>query len=499
MKKMNWKHYLLLFVFLILGTILLTYKIGEQYMWTDEIFSFHAAKMIIQKGQAIYDSGLNYTRSGIYHKLLAWSMQTFGINEFGSRIINVPTILATGLISFFFTKDLTKKSKNTFIISLTSAILYVTSTFSIALARETRMYAMLTLFFTLATYAFYKGIISKQSTKILTIGKWKFRYNIPWICILLLSLYIAYNTQPITIIFGVGILMYYIYQSIFKRKKEDILITIAISLLGILVIFLQYDTLNIYTVFKSLSPDWATNPPVYMYYSAVLARNLPGIALLSPILIFTIFNKRKKTDILLFSVLSTYIIFMSLQKAQGERYIQTIIPILIILFVVTMYRTLSKILKKKLRTKEFLLATLIFLVGAPHIYLLQKEIQEIDTYTKTSLGIHKKMKFDDLFTYLETKDLNNYIIIADYHSAFTLYEKGYNIDYILVQENDVDVQKGITKDPYFNIPYTIYEKDFKELVRNQPRIVITRDYEKFTDIEEILVRYDALEKPRVYR
>ena len=145
------------------------------------------------------------------------------------------------------------------------------------------------------------------------------------------------------------------------------------------------------------------------------------------------------------------------------------------------------------------MALIIFLVGAPHLYLLQKEAQEIDTYTKTSLGIHKKMEFNKLFEYLNTKDLNNYILIADYHSAFTLYEKGYDINYILMPEEDVDIKKGMTKDPYFNIPYTVYERDFKGIVENQPRIVISRDYEKFDALENFVVRYEEFERPRVYR
>ena len=175
----------------ILAIYLSVLHIDSQYMWSDEIFSFHAGKMIIEKGEPLYDSGLYYGRAEIYHKLLALSMKIFGINEFGSRILNIPFLIGTAVIVGLFIYDLLKKTKlekeKNITISYLGGLAYYISNFATAMVRETRMYTFSTFFFLLAVFLFYKGFVNPYKKGKRKIVWYEIDINIYCICAGLLS------------------------------------------------------------------------------------------------------------------------------------------------------------------------------------------------------------------------------------------------------------------------------------------------------------------------
>jgi 4-amino-4-deoxy-L-arabinose transferase-like glycosyltransferase len=497
MKKINWKHILILLILIVIGSAILIYRIGDQYFWTDEVFSFNAAKRLIETGSTTYASGLEYPRSSIYHQLLAWSMQLFGENEFGSRIINIPFIIGSAILAFLFVKEGIKNKKHAFNLGLLTAGIYITTNLSIALARETRMYPMLVFFCILAIYAFHKAIVKPKKHLDLKIKNLRFEVNISWSIISLASLYIAYDTHPISLVLGLGILIYFILAFTLNKKKEYLFYITGLIIAALVLMIFRYGSINIYDIFINLSPDWAQDPPHILLYPLLLVKSLPGIFIFSPIILLSIYKYKKEPDILLFSIFMTFLIFLSLQKAQPERYMQPAIPILISLFILSIYRFLQDL--PNLKTKKLFLAMIIIIAGILHTFLFQKEIREINNYTLISVSIHKKMNFQSIFEYLDEKNLNDYIVIADYHAAFTLYERGYKIDYLLIEPDSQLIQNGETEEPYFNMPYLIYGTDFEKTVENKPRIVILRDSENYPDIEKIVTELKGYTKPQVYR
>lgn len=498
MKKINWKIVLIVVGIVLFGSLLLMYKIGDQYMWTDEVFSFHAARMILEKGTPLYDSGLLYGRAEIYNYMLAFCMKLFGVNEFGSRIINIPFALGTTLLTFFFVRDIFKQSKYKTILALCASLLYLTSNFTIASVRETRMYAMTVFLFTLSTFSFYKALISQYSTRILKIKNWVFRYNIPWLIIFLASFFIGYQTQPITIIFGMCLLVFYIFRLILKRRKEDLLFVALLILVAFGAVYFLFQTLNIYQVFLSLSPQWAVDAPKLLYYPVLLVRNFPGIAMLSPLIIYSLFKYHKTFDLYLVIVFLVYILFISLQRAQHERYLEPVLAILPIILVTSVFRIIEDIATKRNSFKMWLLIFISLVITIPHGYLLQKELREIDTQTRTSIAIYKKMEFNKLFKYLATEDLDKTILIADYNSAFTLYEKGYEPDYILVTKARYELEQK-RYDIYFKIPYLVYPEDLEKLkAENSDSIIILRNKENFPNIEQYVIPQNTLNGPFMY-
>lgn len=498
MKKINWKILLILFGITILSVILLLYKIGEQYMWTDEIFSFHAAKMIIANGKPLYDSGLYYARSEIYHYLLALSMKIFGENEFGSRIINIPFLIGTAYLCFFFVRDVLRNIKHRNIYALVAYVLFITLNFSVAMVRETRMYSMETFFLVLAVYSFYKGFISTYSTKLFSSKSFEFRYNIPWLVLFLISFYIAYETQPISILLAGGLLVYLVWRYITKRKKSDLIFSILLILGGMVVVWFKFDTINIYQVFLSLSPAWAEASPKILYYPVLLVRNMPSFAILSPLILYGLFKYRKSVNQYLFIICITYIAFIALQKAQHERYLEPVVPLIVILFSSSLFKIVDNFLKRKSQKNILIFSTLFLIIAIPQGYLLAKELREIDTYTNSSLSIHKKMEFNKFFKEFPSNELDGYLLIADYQSAFTLVEKGYKVDYIIISEARAKAE-GVKKDLYFNIPYLVYGKDFDtKMSETEKKVVVLRDFNTFPDIEKYVNRNPKFSEPRVY-
>ncbi len=475
----------------ILIIIFCTFNIDKQYMWSDEIFSFHAAERIIETKAPTYESGLEYTRSGIYHYLLALSMKIFGENELGSRIINIPfQILTWFIVSLFIYTllDSVKDIKKKILISYSGGLLYFISNFSIAMLRETRMYAMSTFLLILSIYLIYKAVIKPKkgiNIKWLNI-KIDIRYLIPAI----LTTLLAIDTQPINVILGVGLIFYFLLFGLFYRKYKYLIVSILLTSFAYLLMYLKFDTLNILSVFNDLSPQWAmTSSP--LYYSVLTVRNLPFVILTSVIAIYLFLKKRNINILYLASLIVGFLGFLSFQSAQHERYWQAVIPIMFILSVYTIY-LFYKYLNSK--TLKVVLISLISISLIFHIYLSIKEITEINTYTPHSLSIHKKLQFTEVVDYLKENDTDKTYVVGDFHSVYTLIERDIKVDYLLLSEDDVNWQWG-EEEIYFDIPI-IDIQSLDELSIQKDGYLILRDSNRFQDIP--FENFKSFDRPVIY-
>lgn len=479
----------------ILAIYLSVLHIDSQYMWSDEIFSFHAGKMIIEKGEPLYDSGLYYGRAEIYHKLLALSMKIFGINEFGSRILNIPFLIGTAVIVGLFIYDLLKKTKlekeKNITISYLGGLAYYISNFATAMVRETRMYTFSTFFFLLAVFLFYKGFVNTNEKGSIRIKWCDININIYYILAGLVSFYFCYATQPINVLLGLGVIVFFIISSILKKNYKHLIIAGLITILGLAYMYKGFDTWNVLSVFKELSPDWATTFTP-LYYSILTVRNLPFVLFTAPLAIYFLIKKRDTSIAYLSGIVISFWVFLSLQSAQHERYWQDVIPLLVILSVYVIVLFYKEGKNKILKT---ILTVLVICSSIFHIYLSVKEYIEIDTYTPHSISIQKKLQFNSLFIYLDENLADEDILIADFHSAYTLYEKGYNIDYLLLTDDDVNLVWG-EYDLYFDIPIVKYS-DLDDITKENDGYVIVRDYTKFEYIPGIEI--EEFTRPEVYK
>ena len=485
MKKINWKEILIGIVVLVASIGLLLYKIADQYMWTDEVYSFEAAEMLIKTGSRTLPTGMEYPRSSSYHQLLAWSMEIFGENEFGSRVINIPFILGTMVLIYIV---LRKKNK---LLGLSGSLLYLTTNFTIALVRETRMYSMTTFFLALTALALYKGFIDVKKGYEIRIKDLKFKINIPWLVVTLISFYLMYDTQPLTLIIGFGVILFYVFNLLLERKKEDLFIVLGLIVISTLAIFLKYGTLQPIDLYFAISPDWAKNylPPI-PYYSFILSINLPWCLLSMPIVLFVLGRYREKKNLYIFSIFFTMLFTLSLLQAQAERYIVPIIPLLIVLTLLSLYKFYEYLKESKSKYSKIFLPILLVLILIPQSLSLKKELNEIDTYTKYSLDIPKKYKFNDVEDYLNENLTKDSYLIADFHSIYTLYAMDFDINYFILPEDDIHWKWG-DRDSYFGIPLMNYERDLVNFIEQADSegkkvYIVLRDERLFKNIEDVI-------------
>ena len=468
------------------------FKIGEQYMWSDEIFSFHAAERILETGEPTYESGLEYGRSGVYHYLLAYSMKLFGVNEFGSRVLNIPFALGTWLVVSLFSYTLLKKLKSVnkrVLISYSIGLLYFVSNFSIAMLRETRMYTMNTFLLLTAIYLIYRGVVDSKKGIYL---KWldlkiDLRYVIPAIPILLIAL----ETQPINLILGVGLILFFTLSSVFYKNRKYLLVSMILTLSAVLLVYIQYDTLNVLFVFNTLSPEWAVDSSP-LYYSVLTVRNLPFVILTSVISIYFLFKKGNIHILYLSSLVLGFLVFLSFQAAQHERYWQAVIPLIFILSGYALYLLFKNITEKKLK---YIYTGLICISLIFHIYLSVKEITEIETYTPHSLSIHKKLEFREVSKYVKENDTKDTIVVGDFHSVYTLQKEGIQIDYLLLADTDVNWKWG-ARDIYFDIPL-INQLGLEIISNTIDGYLVVRDENRIEDIS--FEKQGDFNRPVIYK
>ncbi len=469
-------------------SLLLLLNISKQYLWTDEVFSYTAAQMIVEKGEPLYDAGLKYLRAPIYHQTLALSFKIFSETILTSRAINV---LFSFVTSAFLYKILKDRNKNAGILA---AAIFLTTNFTLAVVRETRMYAMTAMFLTSSIYFLYNSVkaLDLRKTIIANINRATVLNTLAGA----LLLYLTYNTHPSTGAVGVGILIFLTIWAVQQKSMLLFQMLALTTLFFLAAIYFQYSTLNPSELFERINPDWANENFSRIYYSILIFRNLPIFIAAVPLIIYSVLVKKNLLTLFSSSLAFGYLAVMSNQPAQQERYIFVIIPLLIIAAV----ETITSINWKKILSPVMFktLAALLSFTLLFHVFLYIKEQREITSYTPTSISIHKKFEFEKAMEVLDQYNPDTEII-ADYHSAFTLHFYGYNVKKILVPLNHPDLKRGDT-DIYFNIPFVTYGQELeKEIADSQKDVLVIRD---ITDLESLnkkdLQKLPQLSEPVIY-
>ncbi len=468
MYKEGWFYSVGLILIFLIGIILYSHNLGEQYMWTDEVYSFISAQMIIEKGIPLFDSGFLYNSALFYHYLLAAVIFIFGSEQFYGRFINIFFNIGTSLLIYYFLKRENKK------VAIFGVILFLIMNITLAMSRETRMYSTFSFLFLALISLFYFLDNKLENSKI--------RDNYLLIITFLTIGYLTYQTNGLVVTLIFGAMLFYI-ASIVKyglnpKKLIFLVITVAFIFLGAII---MYGTVNVKEAyFDKTTLDWAKNKEIKSdYYLNILDKNYLLYLLVLPLSIITFLSTRNKKYNLVFCVLFAGLILISYQRQLQERYLYFLMPSLIIVTcfaLINFFKVFSKNKQIKIISLLFI-ALLVFF----QFSLFFKEIGEIDTFTQDSISKHKKYEFNKVINFTKNIDYNEYLIFGDWHSSSTLYSQGIVVDYILLPAGDI---RANTNDPYFNIKYIEYEsKEYSEIIRNDKVLLILRDPHHF-DLED---------------
>lgn len=214
------RTYLLLHSIILLAILLRCGAMVNRTFWYDEAFSI----LISEKGpQAILAGTLTMDEPSVtadihpptYYFLLNGWMHLFGTSILAARILSVLLGIGILIIIFFLTRELLD-TPSALLASLGVAVF----PFQVQFATEIRMYALLTFFLTLATYAFIKGMRTG---------------SIKWWVLFVLSAALAQYTQNLAAFYLLPLAL----TGIFKRDRKLVRNTLFAGL-GAVILYIPW-------------------------------------------------------------------------------------------------------------------------------------------------------------------------------------------------------------------------------------------------------------------
>ncbi|MDL1964016.1 MAG: hypothetical protein LWW98_06715 [Deltaproteobacteria bacterium] len=499
MYKEGWWYSVgLIAIILILSVIQLSI-IGNYYFWTDEVFSFTAGKMILEKGEPLYNSGLYYGRAPIYHTLMAYSMRIFGVDEFGSRVINVFfNVLSASAIYFI----ISKRSKT---FALLGSALFLTSNLMIAMTIETRFYTMLSFLYLMSAISFYYAFLDKEKAeKKIIINNYILDFNLKWLLTFLLFFYLAYDTHNFFFLLIFGMCLYSFYQLISQKPNlKNILLFILMTLLIFAGSYYLTGTFDLkFSYFEAGTPAWARNSPINTsYYTDMLKENIKVYGLILILSAISLLSRRDNFNNYLLLIIITSLFFISNQRGLQERYLFFLIPIIFLFITINLNKVYTLFQNK--RVSKILIVLIFSLFLFSHSLLYYNEITDNSCQNEPCLSPYKKMQFYEAMNYIN-KIRDDHLLVADFHAVHTLKAYNYDVAYILISEkkmphllkNGIEID-GTIHDEYFNVPFLIQESEEYETIINKKTIIILRD-ESILPRKVNLIKIQDFEKPTIY-
>lgn len=151
-------HSILLFFILLLGCYLRAQGLGQIQLQADENVSWDAAIGILKHGVPEAVSGVWYTRSPLYHYLLAGWLKLFGNDIVVARLYSNLFGLAAVGMSYVLTAHITRKKH----IALFAALLMAVDPWLTQVSSAIRFYQQLQFFSLLSVYFFIRGFIDRS-------------------------------------------------------------------------------------------------------------------------------------------------------------------------------------------------------------------------------------------------------------------------------------------------------------------------------------------------
>lgn len=137
----------------LLAAYLVTYQLGYESYWEDELASIYAAKGVLRTGLPAWSTGVIYTKAELFSYMLAAIMAVFGDGPIALRMLSALEYIASVVLTFFIGRYLLGKR-----IGLLAMTLMVFSPLALLWGRQARMYQQAQLCVLLVLYLFYRAV-----------------------------------------------------------------------------------------------------------------------------------------------------------------------------------------------------------------------------------------------------------------------------------------------------------------------------------------------------
>jgi hypothetical protein len=162
-RSISWQFgkWLILISIIGIGFFLSIYELGFTPRDSDENTSLNAVEGILHTGAPIMPSGIWYTRSPVYHYLVAFWLKLTGDSYINARFISVLFAIATLILVFVFTRKVTGK----FWMALVVTAILAIDPWQLMNARNLRFYQMLEFITVFSFWTFYCGFIEREGKR----------------------------------------------------------------------------------------------------------------------------------------------------------------------------------------------------------------------------------------------------------------------------------------------------------------------------------------------
>lgn len=138
---------------MLVAVYMVTYQLGYEAYWQDELASIYAAKGILATGLPHFPSGYLYEKSELYSYVLAVVMWLFGDNPAATRSIAVVEYLVSLLLTYVVGRSLFGRRAG-----LLAMAMLVFSPMALRWGREARMYQQAQMCLLVAVYLLYRAL-----------------------------------------------------------------------------------------------------------------------------------------------------------------------------------------------------------------------------------------------------------------------------------------------------------------------------------------------------
>ncbi|MDZ7344851.1 MAG: glycosyltransferase family 39 protein, partial [candidate division KSB1 bacterium] len=189
---------------------------------------YYAAQSMLETGKPSFPSGEANPRAALYSKLVAYSFQFLGANEFSLRLPSAVLGVHCIVVAFFVAQRFFGTTT-----ALLTALFLAISPFAIGWSRLSRMYTLFQFLFVWGIYAFYRGFendgkgmfarwqessLSKLKAVRDFLNRWQL--NVFWLWSALVFFVLSYSVHDLTALFAVG-LAFYLAGMFLLHWKDD--------------------------------------------------------------------------------------------------------------------------------------------------------------------------------------------------------------------------------------------------------------------------------------
>lgn len=185
----------------LLGLYMVTYQLGYETYWQDELTSIYAAEGVLQRGYPNLLSGFIYPKAELFHYMLAPILGIFGSGPLAGRALSAVEYVVMLPLVYLIARAFVGRRA-----ALIALAVVVFSPIALRWGREARMYEQAELTVLLVVYLFYRAMLPAARTRDIYLAMG--------------AILVMYLSHEETFIFLPAILLYFVAHELHELVRN---------------------------------------------------------------------------------------------------------------------------------------------------------------------------------------------------------------------------------------------------------------------------------------